>query len=61
MQQLESSSYKLFTIAYVANIAFGLNPEQSIYNVPQLHLHNDINNETISPFAKHSHSNTLKK
>jgi len=60
MQQLDSSSCKFFTIAYVANITFGLKPKQSIYNVPQMQLHNNINNKTISPFPKYSHSNTLK-
>jgi hypothetical protein len=54
---------QLFTITYVADITFGLNPKQSIYNVPQmrLHLHNNINNKTIYLFSKYSHSNTLYK
>ncbi len=60
MPQPESSSCNFFTIAYVANITFGLNPEQSIYNVPQMQLHNNINNKTISSFPKYSHSNTLQ-
>ncbi len=61
MQQLDSSFYELFTIAYATNISFELNPEKSIHNVPQMqsHLHNNINNKTISPFPKYSHSNTL--
>ncbi len=61
MQQLDSSSCGLFTIAYATNITFELNLEKSIYNVPQMqsHLHNNINNKTISPFPKYSHSNTL--
>ncbi len=55
MQQLDNSCCKLFTIAYVVDTTFGLNPEQSIYNVPQmrLHLHNNINDKTISPFPKY--------
>ncbi len=54
---LDNSSCKLFTIAYATNITFGLNLEQSLYNVTQmrLHLHNNINNKTISPFPKYSH------
>jgi hypothetical protein len=61
MQELDSSSYKLSTISYAANIIFEQNVKNSIYNVPQmrLHLHNNINNKTISPFPKYSHSNTL--
>jgi hypothetical protein len=63
MQQLDNSFCILFTMAYVTDIAFGFNLEQSLYNVPQmgLHLHNNINNKTISPSPKYSHSNTLKK
>jgi hypothetical protein len=55
MQQPNNSSCGLFTIAYATNIAFELNPKKSIYNVPemQLHLHNNINNKTISPFPKY--------
>jgi hypothetical protein len=61
MQQLDNSSCGLFTIAYAPDIAFEPNPEKSIYNEPQMqsHLHNNINNTTISPFPKYSHSNTL--
>ncbi len=61
MQQLDNSSCELFTIAYATHIAFELNLEKSIYNVPQMqsHLHNNINNKTISPSHKYSHSNTL--
>ncbi len=61
MQQLDNSSCGLFTIAYATDIAFEVNPKKSIYNVPQMqsHLHNNINNKTISPFPKYSHSNTL--
>jgi hypothetical protein len=61
MQQLNSSSCNFFTITYVANITFGFNLEQLIYNVSQMQLHNNINNKTIFPFLKYSHSNTLKK
>jgi len=62
MQQPDSSSCKLSTITYATNITFELNLEKSIYNVPQMrsHLHNNINNKTISPFTKYSRSNTLK-
>jgi hypothetical protein len=34
MQQLDGSSCGLFTITYVTDITFELNPEQYIYNVP---------------------------
>jgi hypothetical protein len=62
MQQPDSSSCKLSTITYATDITFELNLEKSIYNVPQMrsHLHNNINNKTISPFTKYSRSNTLK-
>jgi hypothetical protein len=61
MQQPNNSSCELFTIAYATHITFGLNQEQFIYHVPRVrsHLHKNINNETISPFLKYSHSNTL--
>jgi hypothetical protein len=61
MQQLENLSCRLFTITYAIDITFELNFKKSIYNVPQMrsHLHNNINNETLSPFPKYSHSNTL--
>jgi hypothetical protein len=61
MQQPNNSSCKLFTITYAIDIAFELNLKKSIYHVPQMqsHLHNNINNETLSPFPKYSHSNTL--
>ncbi len=61
MQQLNNSSCGLFTIAYAIDITFGLNLKKSTYNVPhmQSHLHNNINNKTIYPFPKYSHSNTL--
>ncbi len=37
------------------NITFGLDPEQSIYNVAQLqlHLYDNINNKNIFLFPKH--------
>jgi hypothetical protein len=38
MQQLDNSSCKFFITAYVANTTFGLNLEQSIYNVPQMQI-----------------------
>jgi hypothetical protein len=61
MQWLDNLSYEVFIIAYVIEIAFGFNLEQSIYNVPQmpLHLHNNLDNKNISPFLKHSHPNTM--
>ncbi len=61
MQQPDSSSFGLFTITYATNMTFGPNPKKSIYNVKQMqsHLHNNINNKTISPFPKYLHSNTL--
>ncbi len=57
MQQLDNSSCKIFTIAYAINITFGLNLEQSLYNMTQmrLYLHNNINSKTISPFPKYAH------
>jgi len=63
LQQPDSASCRFFTITYATNIAFELNPKKSIYNVPQMrsHLHNNINNKTISPFLKYSHLNTLYK
>jgi hypothetical protein len=62
MQQLDSSSCGLFTTAYATDITFELNSEKSIYNVPQMwsHLHNNVNNKTISPFPKYSHLNIIK-
>jgi hypothetical protein len=62
MQQPDSSSCGLFTIAYAIDIAFELNLEKTIYKVPQMqsHLRNNVNNKTISPFPKYLHSNTIK-
>jgi len=61
MQQPNNSSCGLLTITYVTNITFELNLEKSIYNVPRmwLHFHDNINNKTISPSPKYSHSSTL--
>jgi hypothetical protein len=61
MQQPDSSSCEHFIIAYVVDITFRLDQEKSICNLPQVrsHLLNNINNETISPFLKYLHSNTL--
>jgi hypothetical protein len=59
MQKLNNFC-ELFTITYVTDVTFGLNPEKIIYNVSQMwsHLHHNINNKTIYPFPKYSHSNT---
>jgi hypothetical protein len=63
MQQRDSASCELFIIACAIDITFELNPKKIIYNVSQmrLHLHDNINNKTISPFFKYSHSKTLYK
>jgi hypothetical protein len=54
IQQLDGSSCGLFTIAYVINMAFKFNLEQSIYIVPKiwLHVQNNINDNNTSPFPK---------
>ncbi len=51
VQPSNNSSCGLLTITYAIDITFVLNPKKSIYNVPQkqFHLHNNINNKTISP------------
>jgi hypothetical protein len=36
MQQPNSSSFGLFTVAYATDITFEINPGKSIYNVPQM-------------------------
>ncbi len=36
IQQLDNSSWELFTIAYAVDITFGFNPEKSTYNVTQM-------------------------
>jgi hypothetical protein len=36
MQRIDYSFSDFFTIIYVTNIAFGLNLEEYIYNVPQM-------------------------
>jgi hypothetical protein len=55
MQQINNPSCGLFTIANAANITFGLDLDEFIYNVAQMQLHllNNINNKNISPFPKH--------
>jgi hypothetical protein len=55
MQQLNGSSYGVFTISYAIDITFVLHPKQSIYIVleMQLPLHTNINNKNLSPSPKH--------
>jgi hypothetical protein len=36
MQQINNPSCSLFIIAYAVGIAFGLDPEEFIYNVAQM-------------------------
>jgi len=60
MQQINSSSCSLFTIAYATNIAFGIDPKKFKYILSQMQLHfqNNINNKYLFPFRKYPKQNT---
>jgi uncharacterized membrane protein YpjA len=60
MQQINSSSCGLFTIAYATYIAFGIYPKKSKYisSQMQLHFQNNINNKSFFPFPKYPKQNT---
>jgi hypothetical protein len=53
MQQIDNSSYGVFTIVYAKDIVFGFDPEKSQYVLTQTHFQNSINNIYIFPFPKY--------
>jgi hypothetical protein len=55
MQQIDSSWCDIFTITYVVDITFGINPKKSKYILSQMKLH-FINN--IFSFPKYPNQNT---